>query len=318
MPLLKIRGLAVHFKVGKKIAKAVDGVSFNLSKNRILGLVGESGCGKTITALSVLRLVSKRNLAEFSGEIEFDGVDLMSLPKAAMHEIRGRQISMIFQEPMTSLNPVLTVGTQIGEVYRFHLGQTRKRARKNGIELLAKVGIEDGADIWKAYPGQLSGGMRQRVMIAMAMAAAPKLLIADEPTTALDVTVQAQVLGLIDKMKKETNAAVLLVTHDLGVVAEVCDDVCVMYAGQIAERANVSLIFDNPLHPYTQGLQKAVSTLDDGKMESAIKGQVEPATQYPSGCRFHTRCEKAMEICRQKTPELHTIGDAHVACHLYA
>lgn len=317
MPLLAVNQLTVHFNAGGKIAKAVDGVSFNLSENRVLGLVGESGCGKTITALSILRLVPKRNRAEFSGQIEFDGVDLMPQPESSMRKIRGSKISMIFQEPMTSLNPVLTVGTQIGEVYRLHLDFSGEQARNKGIDLLAKVGIEDGGGIWKAYPGQLSGGMRQRVMIAMAMAASPRLLIADEPTTALDVTVQAQVLGLIDKMKARSGAAVLLVTHDLGVVAEICDDVCVMYAGQVAEKAEVKTIFDNPLHPYTEGLLQAVSTLDEGKLKTAIFGQVEPATSYPSGCRFHPRCKKAMDVCKRVVPELQTIDKTRIACHLY-
>ena len=317
MPLLCVEDLTVHFEADGRVARAVDGVDFSIEENRILGLVGESGCGKSVTALSILQLLSKKTLKRFSGRIEFDGRDLMQLSDKDLRSVRGSQIAMIFQEPMTSLNPVLTVGRQIDEVLRLHLHQNRAQAVSNGLELLDLVGISEGQSVWKAYPGQLSGGMRQRVMIAMAMAARPKLLIADEPTTALDVTIQAQVLALIDRMRQKIGVGVLLVTHDLGVVAEVCDEVCVMYAGRPAERAGVQAIFDRPLHPYTQGLLAAVRHLDQGDVRTAIPGQVDPATDYPAGCRFHPRCPKVMEKCRKIVPEPNNVEGSIIACHLF-
>ncbi len=318
MALLSVKDLTVNFSVGSKIAIAVDGVSFSIDKNKTVALVGESGCGKTITALSILQLLSKRNLKTFSGSIKLQERELMGIPLSSLRKIRGREISMIFQEPMTSLNPVLTVGVQIGEVLKMAPERDKRAVMTDGIELLRKVGISGGEDIWKAYPGQLSGGMRQRVMIACAIAAKPKLLIADEPTTALDVTVQAQVLGLINKMKKEFSLGVLLVTHDLGVVAEVADYICVMYAGKIVEAATAKTLFGNPLHPYTQGLLKAALSLDSGKPGPGIKGQITAATDYPPGCRFHPRCPKAFKLCREEAPQYGTDGKTKVSCHLYS
>ena len=317
MSRLAVRDLTVHFKANGKVARAVDGVSFSVEPRRTLGLVGESGCGKTVCALSIPRLLPRNKLHRFSGTIELEGKNLTDLPENQMRRYRGRQIGMIFQEPLTSLNPVLTVGDQIGEVLRLHRQRTRRQARREGTLLLENVGIPKSDDLWGAYPGQLSGGMRQRVMIAMAMAVRPKLLIADEPTTALDVTVQAQVLTLIDTMKRQVGAGVLLVTHDLGVVAEVCDDVCVMYAGCVVEQADVATLFDNPLHPYTRGLLSAITTLDQGRVKTAIPGQIGPATDYPSGCRFHPRCAQAMEVCARQIPQIIEIGSSRVACHLY-
>jgi oligopeptide/dipeptide ABC transporter ATP-binding protein len=318
MPLLSVKDLIVTFAAQPNSAKAVDGVSFSIESRQTVGLVGESGCGKTVTALSLLRLLPKKNLQTFSGTISLLDQDLMKCTDAQMRTIRGKKISMIFQEPMTSLNPVLTVGKQISEVLRQHKGQSRGQAKKTGLELLRKVSIHDAKSIWKAYPGKLSGGMRQRVMIAQAVAAEPDLLIADEPTTALDVTVQAQVLGLLDRLKTELGIGILLVTHDFGVVAEVCDRVCVMYAGRIIESAPVLDIFDTPLHPYTKGLLGSVRSLDNNKIESKIPGQVAPATNYPAGCRFHPRCPKVMEICRTIYPDTTTVRNSKVACHLFS
>lgn len=317
MPLLVVKDLTAHFRVKDKIAKAADGVDFSIDRKQTVGLVGESGCGKSVTALSLLRLLPKQNRVRFSGTIEFEGQNIMDLPEEKLRAIRGKSMAMIFQEPMTSLNPVLTVGDQIAESLMLHKGQTKKQARTEGIKVLEKVGISDGRSLWDAYPGELSGGMRQRVMIAMAMAPGPKLLIADEPTTALDVTVQAQVLRLIHDLKNWTNAGVLLVTHDLGVVAEVCDKVCVMYAGQVVEDSDVVLLFNNPLHPYTQGLLRAMKSLDEGDIQETLPGQVAPATDFPPGCRFHPRCEKAFDRCRTEAPEVMEQNGRRVRCHLY-
>jgi oligopeptide/dipeptide ABC transporter ATP-binding protein len=262
-----------------------------------------------------MRLLPKRR-ARVSGRVMWDGRDLLTSTEPAMRRVRGREISMIFQDPATSLNPVFSVGNQLAEVYRRHLNATTRRAHEQAADVLAQVGIDRPRERLRAYPGQLSGGMRQRVMIAMAMAASPKLLIADEPTTALDVTTQAQILRLLDELRRQSGAAVLFITHDLGVVAELCETVLVLYAGCVAEYAPVKRLFDQPLHPYTQGLLRAVHKLDEGGVEAAIPGRVESATAYPPGCRFNPRCPHVMPRCRREVPPLFHVGETHAACWL--
>jgi oligopeptide/dipeptide ABC transporter ATP-binding protein len=337
-PLLAVRDLRVHFRTPQGPARAVDGLSFDVAPGEIVGLVGESGCGKSATALAVMRLLPRRGV-ELGGQIDWAGRDLLALPAAAMRRIRGREMAMVFQDPLTSLNPVFPVGDQLGEMFTRHLGLTRRQAAAAVVDALARVGLQPSpdnrqpstvghrpstvnrqpsTDISRAYPGQLSGGMRQRVMIAMAMAASPKLLIADEPTTALDVTTQAQVLRLIDDLRRQTGAATLLITHDLGVVAELCERVVVLYAGRAAEIAPVARLFAAPQHPYTEGLLRAVRRLDEGRVEAAIPGAVSPATNYPPGCRFHPRCPYAMDVCRREHPPLFEVGETRAACWLRA
>jgi len=314
--LLQVTDLAVHFQTPQGTARAVDRVNLTVGAGEMVCLVGESGCGKSVTALAVMGLLPRRG-ASVTGSIYFEGRDLLTLSESEMRQVRGCEIGMIFQEPMTSLNPVFTVGEQIAEVFRLHLDQSRSEALASAARMLAQVGFRDPEQSLKAYPTQLSGGMRQRVMIAMAMAAGPKLVIADEPTTALDVTIQAQVLELLNRLQADSGAAVLLITHDLGVVAETCDRVVVLYAGQVAETAPVKALFDKPRHPYTQGLLRAVRQLDAGKVEEAIPGRVAPATDYPPGCRFAPRCEKAMDRCRREQPPIFHLDDIQVACWLY-
>jgi oligopeptide/dipeptide ABC transporter ATP-binding protein len=300
--LLSVENLVVHFPTAEGLARAVDGVSLAIEAGEAVGLVGESGCGKSVTALAILRLLPATALVQ--GRVVFAGRDLSAMKETELRRVRGRDISMIFQEPMTSLNPVFPVGEQIAEVFRLHLGLARRAARAAAVEALARVGFEHPRDGARAYPNQLSGGMRQRVMIAMAMAAGPKLLIADEPTTALDVTIQAQVLALLAAQRAASGCAVLLITHDLGVVAETCERVIVLYAGRVAEVAPVRVLFDRPRHPYTQGLLRAVKRLDEGGVEAAIPGRVDPATHYPPGCRFAPRCPHVMDRCRVEHPPL--------------
>src|SRR5215211_1753585 len=312
MHLLEVRNLKTHFPTRAGLVRAVDGVDFYLDRGELLGLVGESGCGKSITALSVMRLVAPPGKI-VSGEILFDGKDLLKLSDAEMREMRGDDIAMIFQDPMTSLNPVFTVGEQIAEALRLHRKLSKKQARQATIEAMREVAIPDPARRLDDYPHQLSGGMGQRVMIAMALSCNPDLLIADEPTTALDVTIQAQILELIRGLQRERHMTMMLITHDLGVVAETCDDVAVMYAGRVVERAPVKRIFRSPAHPYTVGLLRSIPSFEDRSAAEdtlrrrplrTIPGAVPGMKQLPSGCRFRDRCERAIEICARIDPPL--------------
>ena len=319
-PLLRVRDLKTYFVTerGSGTARAVDGVSFDVYPGETLGIVGESGCGKTVTSLSILRLIPEPPGHIRPGSlIEFEGRNLLTLAPAELRAIRGNQIAMVFQEPMTSLNPVFTVGDQIAEAAIIHQRLSRKAARARAIEMLTLVGLPDPAERVDDYPHQLSGGMRQRVMIAMALVCHPKVLIADEPTTALDVTIQAQILELLDRLQRELGMAVLLITHDLGVVAGQADRVVVMYAGQVVETAPTTALFDRPLHPYTEGLMAAVPRIDAPKSRlQAIPGQVPAATAWPSGCRFHPRCPHAWAKCTIEEPPLLGDGDHTARCWL--
>jgi peptide/nickel transport system ATP-binding protein/oligopeptide transport system ATP-binding protein len=297
-PLLEIDDLRLHFYTRDGVVRAVDGVSYHVKAGETLAVVGESGCGKSVTAQSILRLVPSPPGRYVSGQIRFEGRNLLDLDMAEMRNLRGAEISMIFQEPMSSLNPVYTVGDQIGETLRLHRGMSRSAARAAAIDLLAEVGIPDASTRVDEYPHQLSGGMRQRVMIAMAIACAPKLLIADEPTTALDVTIQAQILELLAQLRRTHGMAVLLITHDLGVVAEVCDRVVVMYAGQIVETGSVEDIFARPAHPYTRGLLGSLPSIEArGRRLTSIPGTVPSPLTWPAGCRFRARCPLAGAGC---------------------
>lgn len=311
---LTVTGLRTRFAVGGALLPAVDGVDLTVPKGKIVGLVGESGCGKSVTALSVLGLI--RPPGEVTeGEILFDGTDLRRLPEPELRKIRGNRAAMIFQDPMTSLNPVYTVGRQVAEVLRLHRGLSRKDARAKTEDLFRRVGIPDPAARLDAYPRQLSGGLRQRVMIAMAMACDPQLLIADEPTTALDVTIQAQILQLMEDLCRETGTSILLITHNMGVVAQICDYVYVMYAGQIVEEAETFDLFQNPRHPYTRGLLKAIPSLDGRETLYSIPGAVPALADLPAGCRFCRRCEEAAPDCEQGVPPLVDLdGDHKVRC----
>ena len=319
--LLEVKNLRTHFFTDDGVAKAVDGISFPVYKGKTLGIVGESGCGKSVTSLSILRLVSPPGRV-VEGQILFEGVDLLKLREEEMRKIRGHKISMIFQEPMTSLNPVFTVGYQIMEAVRLHLGLDKAAARQRTIEMLERVRIPSASTRVDEYPHQLSGGMRQRVMIAMALACDPRLLIADEPTTALDVTIQAQILDLLRDLRREFGMAVMIITHDLNVVAEVADYVAVMYASKIVEYAPAAELFQNPLHPYTLGLLKSIPQLDTprGAKLNVIPGNVPNPLRFPTGCKFHTRCPLAVESgllerCKTKEPELRELRPGHwVAC----
>lgn len=317
--LLNIKNLKTYFYTEDGVIKAVDDVSLSIREGETLGVVGESGCGKSITAMSILRLIPNPPGKIIDGEIIFDGEDLTKVSDAHIRKIRGNKISVIFQEPMTSLNPVFTIGDQIIEAIVIHQNMNQEQARKKAIEMLKLVGIPRAEEVVDAYPHELSGGMRQRAMIAMAMACNPKLLIADEPTTALDVTIQAQILDLMRDLKNKTNTSIMLITHDLGVVAEMADHVVVMYAGKVVEEANVLEIFKNPMHPYTVGLLESKPILNQDKERlNSIPGQVPNPLNMPEGCYFHPRCSKAMDICRKQQPTLCTVKDGHkVACHLY-
>jgi peptide/nickel transport system ATP-binding protein len=314
-PLLEIRGLSVSFDSDDGRVRAVRGVDLALAAGETVALVGESGCGKSVTALSILRLVATPPGFFDAGEIRLAGEDLLAAPESRLREIRGNDVAMIFQEPMTSLNPVLRVGEQIAEVFELHQKLGREAARARSIEALARVGIPAPEQRVDEYPHQLSGGMRQRVMIAMALACNPKLLIADEPTTALDVTIQAQILELIAKLQRELGMAVLLITHDLGVVAETARRVAVMYAGRIVEEADVLALFERPRHPYTAGLLRSRPRLDavDGRLVP-IEGSVPDAFHQPPGCAFHPRCPHAVERCRREDPPLSAEGTHRFAC----
>ena len=310
--LLDVRALKTFFQVEGGEFPAVDGISFSIDPGRTLGIVGESGCGKSVTALSIMGLVPRPPGRIAGGEILFDGVDLLQLSAAALRELRGNRISMIFQEPMTSLNPVLTVGEQITEGILRHRTMSRDAAKELAIEMLRMVHISSPEERFGDYPHRLSGGMRQRVMVAMALACKPKLLIADEPTTALDVTIQAQILDLMRTLREETGTAIILITHDLGVVAELADDVAVMYAGRIVERATVAALFAEPQHPYTVGLLGSIPRLDiEQDRLAAIEGQVPNPLAPVTGCRFHPRCPFVIERCRHKDPPLIDLGNGH-------
>src|ERR1051325_4746882 len=320
--LLEVNNLRTHFPTRRGLVRAVDGVSFYLDRGELLGLVGESGCGKSMTALSVMRLIAPPGKI-VEGEILFDGQDLLKLSDAEMRQMRGDDIAMIFQDPMTSLNPVFTVGEQIAEALRLHRNLSRKEARKAAVAAMREVAIPDPELRADDYPHQLSGGMRQRVMIAMALACDPKVLIADEPTTALDVTIQAQILELLDNLRKTRELAVLLITHDLGVVAEVADRVAVMYTGKIVEESPVAELFARPKHPYTEGLLRSVPKLTEKHVAKAerlqtIEGTVPKPTNLPEGCHFAPRCTHRMPRCTEGDLPLYQLeGGVSVRCVLY-
>ena len=319
--LLTIRNLHTYFFTDEGVAKAVDGVDLELKEGGTLGVVGESGCGKSVTALSVMRLIPDPPGKITQGEILFGGTNLLDLSEAEMRKIRGRSISMIFQEPMTSLNPVFQIGDQISEVLRLHEGMSRKEAWDRSVEMLKMVGIPSPERRVQEYPHQLSGGMRQRAMIAMALACSPKLMIADEPTTALDVTIQAQILELINRLQKDKGMSVILITHNLGVIAETAQKVAVMYAGRIVEYAEVKPIFGKPMHPYTQGLLKSIPRLDEGHARKArleaIPGLVPSLLELPPGCKFSNRCKYVFEKCGEE-PQLIEAEPGHmVRCWLH-
>ena len=311
--LLEVKDLRTEFFSSKKSSvTAVADVSFDINKGEILGLVGESGCGKSVTSLSIMQLLKDTPGKITNGQIILDGVDLVKAPAEEIRKIRGGKMSMIFQEPMSALNPSMRIDKQMIETIRLHSDMTKEQALAHAAEMLKKVGIPDPPRVLKNYPHQLSGGMSQRVMIAMAMSNDPKLLIADEPTTALDVTIQAQILDLMKKIQKEENSSILLITHDLGVVAEMCSRVIVMYAGKIVEEAPVEVLFGNPSHPYTQGLIASVPKLGSGvKVLPSIPGSVPDLAAMPEGCRFAPRCKYATDKCRKMNPDLFQIGENH-------
>jgi len=319
--LLKIRNLHTYFFTDEGVAKAVDGVDLELEEGGTLGLVGESGCGKTVTALSIMRLIPEPPGKIVNGEISFDGSNLLTLSEAEMRKIRGRSISMIFQEPMTSLNPVFQIGDQISEVLRLHEGMSRREAWNRSVEMLRMVGIPSPERRIFEYPHQLSGGMRQRAMIAMALACSPKLMIADEPTTALDVTIQAQILELINHLQKGKGMSVILITHNLGVIAETARKVAVMYAGRIVEYTGVRSIFGTPKHPYTQGLLKSIPRLDADHIRKekleAIPGLVPSLLDLPKGCKFSNRCKYVFDRCAEEPSLIETASGHLVRCWLY-
>ena len=317
--MLAVTGLKTYFFTQKGVIPAVDDVSFTVKKGRIVGIVGESGCGKSMTALSLMGLVPAPAGKIVAGSIVLDGKNLVNLTEKEMCQVRGNEMSMIFQEPMTSLNPVYTVGKQVMEAAILHQQLGKTEAKEKALEMFKLVGIPEPQKRLDTYPHQLSGGLRQRVMIAMALCCRPKLLLADEPTTALDVTVQAQILQLMKKLQAELDSAIVLITHDMGVVAEVCDDVTIMYAGKIVEQANVFELFDNCLHPYTAGLLKALPTLrKNGERLYNIPGMLPNLLQLPKGCRFFPRCESASTICGEQEPDLVDVGQGHlVRCLKY-
>ena len=321
-PELLVKNLKVSFATLKKELVAVRGISYQLNQGEILALVGESGCGKTVSALSILRLIQEPPGKIVSGEILFTGKDLLKLKKKELQDLRGKDIAMIFQDPMTSLNPVLTIGEQIVETLLRHTSLSRKKAREESFRLLEQVEISTPKQKLDQYPHQLSGGMRQRVMIAMALSCSPRILIADEPTTALDVLIQAQILSLLKKIKNDTQMSILLITHDLGVVAEVAERVMVMYAGEIVESGSVNDLFRSPLHPYTIGLMESIPTLGSTQQKllklKEIPGAVPSLSQVPSGCPFHTRCSAAETRCKTDKPKLKKISQIHsVSCWLH-
>ncbi|WP_018885509.1 ABC transporter ATP-binding protein [Paenibacillus massiliensis] len=310
--LLEVTDLRTEFITDSGVIRAVDGVSLSVRQGEALGIVGESGCGKSITSLSIMQLLPKRIGRVASGEVRFKGKDMLKLSRREIRQVRGNHMAMIFQEPMTSLNPVFKIGKQISESARYHLKLGKKEAWERSVDMLRKVGIPRPERIAEQYPHQLSGGMRQRVMIAMAMVCSPQLLIADEPTTALDVTIQAQILDLMRELQRTENMAIMMITHDLGVVAEMCDRVMVMYAGQVVEETDVKTLFSNPKHPYTRGLMASLPQLaGDQKRLSSIPGQVPNPAHMPAGCRFAPRCPVKQEQCELMQPELLEIEPGH-------
>lgn len=317
--ILEIENLQTSFFSDGKEVKAVEGVNISIKKGEIVGVVGESGSGKSVTSLSIMRLLKDTPGRIVGGSIKFEGKNLLEIPENEMRKIRGSDIAMIFQEPMTSLNPVYKIGKQLEESIRLHLGYDKKQSRGHAIKMLKLVGLPRAEELVNEYPYQLSGGMRQRVMIAMAMSCDPKLLIADEPTTALDVTIQAQILELMKEIGNTKDTSIMLITHDLGVVAEMCDRVVVMYAGRVVEEANVHTLFENPQHPYTQGLLSSIPKLGE-KVErlQSIPGTVPTPDEMPKGCKFATRCKFATELCRLQEPTLEKTSDDHtVRCWLH-
>lgn len=319
--ILDVKNLSTTFRTERGPLKAIDGIDFQVYKGEILGIVGESGCGKSVTSQSVMRLYDEKYTASYQGEVFLEGEDLMKLPYKKMQDIRGKKISMVFQDALSSLNPVFTVGNQICEPLRIHQKLSKKEAEEKAVEMLRLVGIPAPEKRIHQYPHELSGGMRQRVMIAIALACRPKLLIADEPTTALDVTIQAQIMDLIVKLNQQLDMGVMLITHDLGVVAETCSRVIVMYLGQIVEEASVTDIFDNPKHPYTWGLIQSIPKLEGDRTKAlyTIKGTVPLLSQIPNGCRFAPRCPYATDRCRKEMPQLQTVSDTQkVRCFKYA
>lgn len=320
--LLEVQNLKTHFETSFGRVRAVDGVSFSVKKGYTLGIVGESGCGKTVLALSIMRLIPIPPGKIVSGNILFDGTDLLSLQEEEMRKIRGKEMSMIFQEPMTSLNPVFKIGEQIAEVIRLHQGSSKKDATHRATEMLRVVGIPSPQKRYKDFPHQMSGGMRQRVMIAMALSCNPRLMLADEPTTALDVTIQSQIIDLINDLKKARGTSVILITHDLGVIAEASQFVAVMYAGKIVEYAAVSDLFARPCHPYTMGLMDSIPRIVTGdsqqKYLKVIPGAVPALYDLPIGCYFQERCPQTMDICRKEEPLAREISSHHyVRCWKY-
>lgn len=316
--LLEIKNLEVFFKSSQGTVKAVNKVNINTRDGMTTAIVGESGSGKSVTSLAIMGLIDKSSLEKISGEINFEGKNLLEFSQEELRKIRGKEISMIFQEPMTSLNPALKIGYQMSEVYRTHFNMDKKTAKEKSIEMIKKVEIDRAEDIYNLYPHELSGGMRQRVMIAMALSASPKLLIADEATTALDVTIQREVLELMKKLKQDMNTSIIFITHDLGVVSDIADYVNVMYAGKIVERARAVDIFNEPLHPYTKGLIKAIPTVYKKKDELyTIRGSVPNPINLPDCCYFCDRCDEKMKICEEKVPEEIDINGHKVSCFLY-
>ena len=319
MSLLEVKDLKTYFYTDSGVAKAVDGVTFSLDKGKTLGIVGESGCGKSVTSLSIMRLVDPATGRNEGGSIVFDGQDLLTLPEKEMRKLRGNRISMIFQEPMTSLNPVFTIGDQISESLKLHKGLDKKAARDRAIELLELVGIPEAGKRVDEYPHQLSGGMRQRVMIAMALSGDPELLIADEPTTALDVTIQAQILQLLKDLQEKLHMSIIIITHDLGVIAEMADEVAVMYAGDIVEKAPTRALFDDPKHPYTIGLMNSIPDINDHVSRlRTLEGLVPSLYNMPSGCRFAPRCQFCCPECEAHRINLTTLPDGRqVRCRRF-
>lgn len=314
--LLHIKNLSVEFHTDEGVVKALDGICLGIKKGRVLGLVGETGCGKSVTAHAILRLIPQPPARIATGEILFEGKDLLKASPEEMRKLRGRKIAMIFQDPFTSLNPVFTIGDQIAESIKLHQQVRGEEALKGAIQILRKVNIPDAPKRIKEYPHQFSGGMRQRVMIAMALSCNPSLLIADEPTTALDVTIQSQILDLMKILHQESGQSILLISHDLGIISEMCDEIAVMYAGSIVETAPIGIFFDNNRHPYSEGLLHSIPHIGKRQeMLSVIPGTVPNLINPPAGCRFHQRCRFAMGRCQSEKPLLREIGDGHqVAC----